>query len=153
MVEEDIKNELIQKFNYLDNKIRIQRARRIWVDVTQDKFFEVFDHLVKNMKFNILCTITGFDDTTHYSAMYHLAQDSGITLHLKYGISKENPTIHTITATFPGGELYERELVDLFGIKVEGLPEGKRYPLPDNWPAGQYPLRKDWKKESLKEVK
>jgi Ni,Fe-hydrogenase III component G len=28
---------------------------------------------------------------------------------------------------------------------VTGLPEGSRYPLPDNWPEGQYPLRKDWK--------
>jgi Ni,Fe-hydrogenase III component G len=34
--------------------------------------------------------------------------------------------------------------MDLLGIKVEGLPEGRRYPLPDNWPQGQYPLRKDW---------
>ena len=51
--------------------------------------------------------------------------------------------------TFPGAELYERELVDMFGISVEGLPAGNRYPLPDDWPQGQHPLRKDWKKEML----
>ena len=46
---------------------------------------------------------------------------------------------------FPAAEIYERELIDLLGAKVAGLPEGKRYPLPDDWPAGEYPLRKDWK--------
>jgi Ni,Fe-hydrogenase III component G len=35
--------------------------------------------------------------------------------------------------------------VDLLGIKVNGLASGHRYPLPDNWPKGEYPLRKDWK--------
>jgi membrane-bound hydrogenase subunit beta len=30
------------------------------------------------------------------------------------------------------------------------LPEGFRYPLPDDWPANQYPLRKDWSPEDLK---
>jgi Ni,Fe-hydrogenase III component G len=37
----------------------------------------------------------------------------------------------------------------MLGVNVEGLPEGKRYPLPDDWPDGQYPLRKDWNKKML----
>ena len=49
---------------------------------------------------------------------------------------------------FPAAHIYERELVDLLGAKVEGLPPGNRYPLPDDWPEVQYPLRKDWKQES-----
>jgi len=40
----------------------------------------------------------------------------------------------------------------MLGVQIEGLPPGKRYPLPDNWPAGQYPLRKDWKTEMLDAV-
>jgi Ni,Fe-hydrogenase III component G len=33
---------------------------------------------------------------------------------------------------------------------VEGLPAGNRYPLTDDWPADQFPLRKDWKPDSAK---
>ncbi len=55
----------------------------------------------------------------------------------------------TITDIFPSAVMYEREIADLFGIKVEGIPPGNRYPLPDNWPDGNYPLRKDWKPEML----
>ena len=46
---------------------------------------------------------------------------------------------------FPGAEPYERELADMFGIKIDGLKPGRRYPLPDDFPADQHPLRKDWK--------
>jgi membrane-bound hydrogenase subunit beta len=35
--------------------------------------------------------------------------------------------------------------MDLLGIQVEGIPPGRHYPLPEGWPEGQYPLRKDWK--------
>jgi len=50
-----------------------------------------------------------------------------------------------VLAIFPGAVSYEKELEDMFGIKVEGLPPGRRYPLPDDFPTDQYPLRKDWK--------
>ncbi|MDD5432403.1 MAG: NADH-quinone oxidoreductase subunit C, partial [Candidatus Omnitrophica bacterium] len=51
----------------------------------------------------------------------------------------------SVISYFPGAEIYEREVVDLFGAKVEGLPPGNRYPLTDDWPTDQFPLRKDWK--------
>ncbi|MDD5594820.1 MAG: NADH-quinone oxidoreductase subunit C, partial [Candidatus Omnitrophica bacterium] len=64
---------------------------------------------------------------------------------LKVSVPKENPVIKSIIGIFPGAEIYERELIDLFGAKVEGLPEGNRYPLTDDWPKDEYPLRKDWR--------
>ena len=48
-------------------------------------------------------------------------------------------------AAYAGAQVYERELVDLFGAQVEGLPPGNRYPLTDDWPTDEHPLRKDWK--------
>ena len=40
----------------------------------------------------------------------------------------------------------------MFGIVVEGIPDGRRLNLPDDWPDGQYPLRKDWKHVRPQEV-
>ncbi len=48
-------------------------------------------------------------------------------------------TIRSVTPTFPGAAIYERELIDLLGASVEGIPEGPRYPLPEDWPAGSTP--------------
>jgi Ni,Fe-hydrogenase III component G len=111
-------------------------------------FESVFDYAVKDLSFSHLIAITGLDEQDRLGFIYHLAQDGGIGLNLKTSVSKENPVLRTVTGHFAVAQIYERELVDLFGARVEGLPEGERYPLPDGWPAGQYPLRKDWKPTS-----
>jgi len=142
--EETIQAELVKNFPFLDGKIRLQRERRIFAEVPADKFLEIFTYAHTKMDFPILCTIVGLDEGELLSCLYFLAKENGIILSLKISVPKETPVIKTITQVFPAAEMYEREVVDLLGIKVEGLEEGRRYPLPDNWPADQYPLRKDW---------
>jgi NADH:ubiquinone oxidoreductase subunit C len=145
IAEEKIKSELESKFAYLNGAVVVKRARRIFVDVAQDKFFEVFNYAIKQMGFNILVTITGMDTGSAFDVIYHLALNNGIMLNVRNHLSRENPSIETVAKYFLSADSYERELVDLLGIKVLGLPPGNRYPLPDNWPEGEYPLRKDWK--------
>jgi membrane-bound hydrogenase subunit beta len=143
--EEKIKQELLAKFKSLtDDKIRIQRARRIFADVALADFFSVLDYLVKEQKFNQLSAVTGMDEIDKITLIYHLAQETGIVFNLKVSIARLNPVMKTVSAYFPSGDIYEREIMDLLGVKFEGLPEGRRYPLPDDWPAGQHPLLKDW---------
>jgi membrane-bound hydrogenase subunit beta len=143
--EETIQNDLLKDFSFLEGNIRVQRARRIFVTVPYDKFKPVFESLIKNYGFDLLCTITGLDEGTVFSLMYHMAKPDGTVLSIKTSAPKEKPVFDTVSKYFPDAEIYEREVMDLFGVKVEGLPPGKRYPLPDDWPEGQYPLRKDWK--------
>lgn len=147
--EEKIKKELSDRFGFSTEQIRVARERRVFLEVPSDQLRRVFEHAVNSMGFKHLCTITGLDEGESLACFYHMARADGVVLSLKTRIPKANPVLHTITDIFPGGMSYERELVDLLGMRVEGLPQGKRYPLPDNWPAGQYPLRKDWKAEML----
>jgi len=144
--EEEIQDLLIKKFNFLENKIRIQRQKRIFAEVPYENFLEVFEYAAKDLGFKFICTITGLDEGANLAFIYHVTRQEGITLNLKITVAKERPVIKTVTQIFPGADIYEREVMDLLGVKVEGLPAGKRYPLPDDWPAGEYPLRKDWKK-------
>jgi Ni,Fe-hydrogenase III component G len=144
--EDDIQQKLASKFSYLTgDKIRVQRQRRIYVDLAPQNFAEVFNYATGELAFSMLCTITGLDEGETFGFIYHLAKSDGTILNLKTHAPKNNPVIKTITHRFPSADIYERELVDLFGVKVEGLPKGIRYPLPDDWPQGEYPLRKDWK--------
>lgn len=145
--EEKIQGDLTAKFSFLADKVRIPRERRIFADVPEAKFRDVFDYAVKNLDFKFLCTMTGLDEGENLSFIYHLTRQDGIVLNLKISVPKNNPVIKTITDSFKGADIYEREVMDLLGAKVEGLPEGKRYPLPDDWPVNEYPLRKDWKKK------
>ncbi|MCX5714153.1 MAG: NADH-quinone oxidoreductase subunit C, partial [Candidatus Omnitrophica bacterium] len=136
MSQEDIVVEaLVGKFAYLEGRVKIQHARRIFLEVEYKNFREVFAFAVKELKFGHFCAITGLDELDRLGFIYHFAQDSGILLNLKTSVLKENPVLETVIPYFPGAEIYEREVVDLLGAKVEGLPAGNRYPLTDEWPA------------------
>lgn len=124
--------------------IAVPRDRRVVAEISPSKLVESIGALKENGMSNI-GAITGLDLGDRFEIIYHLYNDVGVLLNLKTYISREDPRIPTVTGIFPGVFLYERELMDLFGILVEGIPEGRRYPLPDDWPDGEYPLRKDWK--------
>ena len=144
--EEKIKQELERQFSDLKDAVIIKRERRLFLDVPLEKFNKVFDYLVRTEGFSRLPAITGLDETTTFGVIYHLAKEDGTMLSLRTHLDHQNPVIKTVTSYFSAAEIYERELVDLLGIQVEGLMPGHRYPLPDNWPPdGGHPLRKDWR--------
>lgn len=139
----DIAAAVQARFAFPQGAVRVQRATRLWIDVDQAGFAGLFDHLVKEQGFRILCTITGVDLGADLGFIYHLARDGGIMANVKTRCPK-GTAIRSVTPYFPGAANYESELVDLLGARVEGLPAGPRYPLPENWPAGEHPLLKDW---------
>ena len=147
--EETIKAELLQKFPQLEGKCEIIRQRRITLEVDRSRLIELLNFSCSELKFNILCTITGLDVGDDLQFIYHIANKEGIVMNVKANAPKTDPVISTVLGIYNGATFYERELEDLLGAKVEGLPEGRHYPLPDNWPKGQYPLRKDWKPENI----
>ncbi|MFA4991580.1 MAG: NADH-quinone oxidoreductase subunit C [Candidatus Omnitrophota bacterium] len=149
---EEIKNHLIKEFGYLEPAARTQGPRRIFMEAGADKFSEVFGFISEGMKPVMLSAITGLDEGEGLGFIYHLSRADGVIINLKTTAPKTNPVLKSVTRYFPSADVYERELRDLFGAKIEGLVEGNRYPLTDDWPAGEYPLRKDWKKKEVKDA-
>jgi Ni,Fe-hydrogenase III large subunit/Ni,Fe-hydrogenase III component G len=52
--------------------------------------------------------------------------------------------IDSITPLIPGASWSEREFQDMIGVTAEGLPDARRLVLPDDWPEGMHPLRRDF---------
>jgi membrane-bound hydrogenase subunit beta len=142
-------NELIDMFikemPWLKDRIRTPRQKRIFTDaLTQDEFMQLMDYANTKAGFTRMTHVVGTDDGEMLGFIYILSDDSGILLAMHETAPKEDPVIESLTPRFPSLEWHERELVDLFGAVVKNLPDGPSYPLPDNWPAGQFPLRKEW---------
>ncbi|MFA4647356.1 NADH-quinone oxidoreductase subunit C [Pyrococcus kukulkanii] len=62
---------------------------------------------------------------------------------LKAYLDPENPEFPSVASKVPAALWAEREVHDLLGLKPKGHPDLRRLILPEDWPEGVYPLRKD----------
>lgn len=143
--ETTVLDRLKERFPGLDTSQAAVTARRIFLSVPEEIFMDVTVFAAKDLGFDHLLTITGLDTGESFEFIYHVSNTAGILLNLKRKAKREDPVVITsVLPIFEGATFYERELEGLLGVKVDGLPEGRQYPLPDNWPKDQYPMRKDW---------
>lgn len=62
-----------------------------------------------------------------------------------------NCEVESVTKIFPGAILFERELYEMFGIKVVGHPDLRNFFLPrELTKSGTYPLRKSLTNEQVR---
>jgi len=140
--EEDIVQQLEERFEGID--VSIQRPRRIWLTWPREGFIELLTYLKDELGFVSLCTVSGVDAGEKFQLLYHVSHSCGIVITARVCAPRSNPVFDTATEVYKGGTLYELEARNLLGLTIVGIPEDISYPLPDNWPEGQYPLRKDW---------
>jgi Ni,Fe-hydrogenase III component G len=149
--ETAIVKALNEKFGIAEDQLKITRERRIFGEVPYGSFMDIMAFVQAELGFDFLCTITGLDSGESLEFIYHLSNRDGIMLNLKLFTPKADPVIPSVVSLYNGSIFYERELIDMLGVRVEGLAPGRRYPLPLEWPEGVYPLRKDWMPEPLPE--
>jgi Ni,Fe-hydrogenase III component G len=144
--EKKVLNALAERFPAIDLSTAVAKPRRIYLGVEADLFMDALSFLANDLNYDHLCTITGLDTGENFEFLYHIAGPDGIVFTLKYKTARgDGVHIPSVLPIFHGATFYERELEGLLGVTVDGLPEGRQYPLPDNWPKGEYPMRKDWK--------
>ncbi|MBI5194883.1 MAG: NADH-quinone oxidoreductase subunit C [Nitrospirae bacterium] len=60
-------------------------------------------------------------------------------------LHEDDAEFPSITHLIPSAHWYEREINDMFGLTPNGHPDPRRLVLHDEFPAGVYPLRKDYR--------
>jgi len=146
---------IIEKINS-ELKDKVQEAvaaapRRINVKVGREHLLAVLTYFKDQFRMAHLATITGVDLGESFEVIYHLSNDA-VTINVRILTPRREPKIPSICSLIPGAILYERELQDMFGLVVENIPDPRRLLLCDDWPEGQFPLRKDWKFERPAEI-
>lgn len=97
-------------------------------------------------QWSYLSTITGTDlgpEAGEFEVLYHFSSGALVST-VRIRIPRDEPAVPSVCELIPVASFYERELMEMFGIVVEGTPNPDRLFLPDDWPTGIYPLRKDF---------
>ena len=146
-IVESLKRDLGDKALELTNPDR----RRIFVKIAPADLAAAAALLRDAYDCAYLATISGLDKGETFEFLYHFASPV-VNINVRTEIPRTDPRLPSICGAIPGAVLYERELQEMFGVVVEGIPDPRRLNLPDDWPEGQFPLRKDWKHVRPQEV-
>jgi ech hydrogenase subunit E len=98
-----------------------------------------------------LTAITGIDpgvETGEIEVIYHF-RSSGAVVGLRVRTRRDSASVPSICGIIPSASFFERELREMFGVKVVGTPHPRKLFLPDDWPEGVYPLRKDFSPDQI----
>ena len=148
----DVSDKLKEHLKEKILEIKTPRERRIFLRVKKEAFRESIEYVVNDLGFKHLSTITGVDVGSEIEILYHLVLNDAVVLNLGFSVPKENPTTRTITDLLPSAVLYEREVYEMLGVNFEGHPNLIPLLLPEGWPKGVYPLRKEEKFEELRKI-
>jgi NADH-quinone oxidoreductase subunit C len=102
--------------------------------------------------YNFLSDITAVDwypSEPRFEVVYQLLSlPRRERVRLKVKLPGDAPDIESLTSLWPGADLFEREVFDLFGIRFAGHPNLRRIMMPEDWEG--YPLRKDYPVEGYR---
>ena len=144
-------DELVEKLNTIKSSLTLYDQpldNRIYLHCESENCFEINKFLYQEVGARFVIA-TAIDCEQYFEILYHYSYDqTGCVISIKCFIrDHENPQVESITPLIPGAEWIEREIHDLEGIDFKNHPCLERLILADDWPEGEYPLRKDWTNE------
>lgn len=127
--------------------------------VSPVELLSVLAHLRDAEQYDLLSSLTCVDYLNYggkqraevderFDVVYHIYSTSKggthIKLHVRVAESEDGEFIvPSATSIYPGANLQEREVYDLFGIKFDGHPNLRRVLMWEGFEG--HPMRKDWK--------
>jgi len=93
-----------------------------------------------------LSAIVGVDlgvEANEIEVIYYFCPESAV-IALRVRVPRQGATLASLSDVIPSAEVFERELREMFGIEITGLHTTDHLYLPDDWPDGVYPLRRDF---------
>ena len=138
--------ELKQRFGESIRRADLPGGGRMFVVVEPSAIRAVCGHMFREMDARYVISI-GADDRP-FSGAYLVAHNFAFDReNLLCGVltylSADKPALDSISDIVPAANWAEREFRDLVGIEPIGHRYPKRLVLPDGWPEGVHPLRKD----------
>ena len=142
----EIVAEVRERFGDRLHAVRAERPNEIYFDAGMDLVAGFSAHLYKNCD----ARLTGVfaDDVRESEKVFHIyylfALDAAHAFFiLRVPVPPDKPEFTSLANAIPAADWQEREIQDLFGLKLIGHPNPRRCALHDDWPE-VHPLRKDF---------
>jgi NADH-quinone oxidoreductase subunit C len=108
--------------------------------------------VVQQAGYNFLEDVTCVDwypSEPRFHVVYHILSHAlKQRVRLVAPVESIDCTIDSITPVWPSANFYEREVWDLFGVRINGHPGLRRIMMPEEWQG--HPLRKDYPVEGYR---
>ena len=155
MMIDDILKNINDRFGDRVLDTEKKSSKRAYINIYPKDIVDMVRYLFKDLglRFNVASAVDDFD---RIEILYHFAYDqSGVIISVRTALNdKGAPRIDTITNVTKAAWWIEREIHELFGVEFEGSVDSRPLLLPDNWPRGVYPMRKNFvvpKRDSRKD--
>jgi NADH-quinone oxidoreductase subunit C len=138
-----ILKELKKKYKGEIGDFRDQASIRI----APEHIVEVCKTLRDTHKFEMMNNLTAVDYWPELSPRFHVVYQfhsfsEVMRLEVRVPLDGNEPVLDSITSIYPNANWFERELWDMFGIRMEGHLDLRRILMPYDWEG--HPLRKDY---------
>ena len=119
----------------------------VHVFIKAEQIVDALTLLRDKYDFELLSALTATDYWPQQSPRFHVIYQissiaRNLTLQLRVPLNGDNPKLLTATPVYEVANWRERELLDMFGIEIEGHPDPRRILMPEGTQG--HPLRKDF---------
>jgi NADH-quinone oxidoreductase subunit C len=135
--------DLVSKFEGEVTEFRGQ----VSVKVPAEHIVAICQTLRDTHKFEMANNITAVDYWPELTPRFHVVYQFNsfsrkMRLEVRVPLDGNDPVLDSVTSVYPNTNWFERELWDMFGIRIEGHPDPRRILMPHDWEG--HPLRKDY---------
>lgn len=117
------------------------RERRVFVRIKPAALRKAVNALKKQYQTLRFMTISTVDHGLDFEFLHHFHVDGKVAT-LRSVKHKEDNTLESIVDLIPAANFIEREVADLFGVKLVNHPQPQHLILTKDWPDDKRPLRR-----------
>jgi NADH:ubiquinone oxidoreductase subunit C len=144
MTWKEVEKKVKDKFGKKILKWFARNENRIYVDIDPADLVEFSRFIFKELQARFIIasavdTPRGVVEILYHFDFFQLPQ----VFSLRVSLKKPNLELESLTSVIKGTYWIEMEMAELFGINFKNHPNLIHLLLPDDWPEGNYPLRRD----------
>lgn len=144
MTWKEINQEIHNRFDKRIINWYEHNEHRIYVDIDPADLVEFGRFLFEDLQARFIIasgvdTPRGGIEVLYHFDFYQLPQ----VLSVRVFVEKSKLEVDSLAPYIKGTEWIEREINELLGVQFNNHPDMRHLVLPDDWPEGNYPLRRD----------